>query len=131
MTDKTKASIIELFDGAKDKMQQINLMTSMGFGTKREILDVLHESGRALDIIIRKPGRKKAQEDKTPEPQEEPKTPEKVALPIPQDVKQLLIDELEGIDNSIKELEEIIQAKEIEKRKIETLYKHVVEVLSQ
>lgn len=126
MTERTKANIIELYDGGKDKEQQIKLMASMGFGTKREIIEALHESGRALDITIRKPARKTEQ---TEDPQKP--TEEKRILPIPQDVKQLLLDQLEDIDKSIKELEEEIQVRDIEKRKLESLYQHVVEVLSQ
>lgn len=132
MTDETKANIIKLFDGAVDKEEQIQTMTKMKFGTKREIIDVLHESGRALNIIIRKEADKKekAQDDRTIEVREDPE-PERVKfLPLPMDVKQLLIDELEGIDNAISELNEIIQAKEEEKRKLEVLYKHIVEVIN-
>lgn len=133
MTDERKANIIKLFDGAVDKEEQIRFMTRLKFGTKREIIDVLHESGRAEDITIRKEAVKKeekAQDDRTIMIEETPE-PERVRfLPLPMDVKQLLIDELEGIDNAISELNEIIQAKEQEKKKLETLYKHIVEVIN-
>lgn len=127
MTDKTKADVIEIYDAAKDKKEQVRLMVEMGFGTRAQIINALHEAGRAMEF--KTSGRKaKPQNDKTPEPEEDKKQPER--LPMPQDVKQLLIDELEGIDASIKELEEIIQDREIEKRKLETLYQHIVECVS-
>lgn len=70
MTEQRKANIIELFDGAKDQKEQIELITKMGFGTKREIIDLLHETGRALDITIRRPATKK--EEPKEEVQETP-----------------------------------------------------------
>lgn len=130
MTEQRKANIIELFDGAKDQKEQIELMTKMGFGTKREIIDLLHETGRALDIIIRRPATKK--EEPKEEVQETPKEEkEERQLPIPQDVKQLLMEELEGIESAIQDVEAIIADREKEKKRLETLYKHVVEVLGQ
>lgn len=137
MTDETKANIIKIFSAAKDKQEQITKLVKMGFGTKAEILDVLHEKGLALEIIYT--GRKsqevetKSQNDKTKEPVEDPKEEKKDEriLPIPLDVRQLLIDQLQDVDNAIKELEEIIQAREIEKRKLEDLYKHIVETVSR
>lgn len=133
MTEERKANIIKLFDGAVDKEEQIKFMTRLHFGTKREIIDVLHESGRAEDITIRKEAVKKeekAQDDRTIEVREDPKPEQPKWLPLPTDVKQLLIDELEGIDNAISELQEIIQAKEQEKKRLEILYKHIVEVIN-
>lgn len=127
-----KEAIIELYDAAKDKEEQIKLMTKMGFGKKSEILKVLHEEGRALNIEIKKRGPK-------PKPKEE--IPAEAAgdeshvnkraelLPIPDDVRQLLIDELEGIDASINELQEIIELKKNEQQRLETLYKHIVECI--
>lgn len=130
MTEQRKANIIELFDGAKDQKEQIELMTKMGFGTKREIIDLLHETGRALDIIIRRPATKK--EEPKEEVQETPKEEkEERQLPIPQDVKQLLMEELEGIESAIQDVEAIIADREKEKKRLEILYKHVVEVLGQ
>ena len=130
MTEQRKANIIELFDGAKDQKEQIELMTKMGFGTKREIIDLLHETGRALDIAIRRPATKK--EEPKEEVQETPKEEkEERQLPIPQDVKQLLMEELEGIESAIQDVEAIIADREKEKKRLETLYKHVVEVLGQ
>ncbi|MBR3360040.1 MAG: hypothetical protein IKG39_01745 [Lachnospiraceae bacterium] len=130
MTEQRKANIIELFDGAKDQKEQIELMTKMGFGTKREIIDLLHETGRALDITIRRPATKK--EEPKEEAQETPKEEkEERQLPIPQDVKQLLMEELEGIESAIQDVEAIIADREKEKKRLETLYKHVVEVLGQ
>ena len=130
MTEQRKANIIELFDGAKDQKEQIELMTKMGFGTKREIIDLLHETGRALDITIRRPATKK--EEPKEEVQETPEEEkEERQLPIPQDVKQLLMEELEGIESAIQDVEAIIADREKEKKRLETLYKHVVEVLGQ
>lgn len=130
MTEQRKASIIELFDGGKDEKEQIALMTKMGFGTKREILEVLHETGRAIGITIRKPAAKKEEpKEEAKEETSAPKNPE--TLPMPDDVKRLLLDELEGIDQAIKEIQEIIDDKEREKKRLEMLYKHVVEVINQ
>ena len=129
MTEKMKADIVEIYEAAKDKKEQIRLMVSMGFGTRAQILHALHDEGLALEF--KTSGRRKAEETKQeaePEPKEEPK--EKI-LPSPQDVKQLLIDSLEQLDGSIKELEEMIQAKEIEKRRLENLYEHIVEIISK
>lgn len=130
MTEQTEANIIELFDGAKDKEEQIRMMAKMGFGTKREIIDLLHETGRAANIIIRKAPSKKEEPEEEKEEHEEPAENETKYLPLPQDVKQLLVDELEGIDQSIKEIEEIIQHKEEEKKRLEKLYKHIVECVN-
>lgn len=133
MTEERKANIIKLFDGAVDKEEQIQFMTKMKFGTKREIIDVLHESGRALNIIIRKEAVKKeekAQDDRTIKVREDPKPEQPKWLPLPTDVKQLLVDELEGIDNAIMDLQEIINAKEAEKKRLEVLYRHIVEVVN-
>lgn len=132
------AAIIELYDAAKDKGEQIRLMTSMGFGSRNQILQVLHANERALEFEIKKPGPKPkaklASEEKPAEAavDEKPlndKRPE--ALPIPYDVKQLLIDELEGIDASIREVQEIIDAKKMEKQRLETLYQHIVECVGR
>lgn len=141
------AAIIDLYDAAKDKGEQIRLMTSMGFGSRNQILQVLHANERALDFKIKKPGPKPkaklASEEKPAEaaPEKEPAeaaADEKPlndkrteALPIPYDVKQLLIDELEGIDASIREVQEIIDAKKIEKQRLETLYQHIVECVGR
>lgn len=130
MTEQRRANIIELFDGGKDEKEQIDLMTKMGFGTKREILEVLHETGRAMGITIRKPATKK--EAPKEEVHEEPPTEIKERqLPIPQDVNQLLMDELEGIDSAIQDIEAIIADREKEKKRLETLYKHIVDILGQ
>lgn len=144
MTEETKANIIKIFSAAKDKQEQLKNLAKMGFGTKAEILDVLHEEGLALEITYtgrksRKSERKsqevetKSQNDKTKEPPEDPKEEKKDEriLPIPLDVRQFLVDQLQDVDNAIKELEEIIQEKEIEKRKLEDLYKHIVETVSR
>lgn len=146
-----KEAIIELYDAAKDKEEQIKLMTKMGFGKKSEILKVLHEEGRALNIEIKKRGPKPKPKEEIPEeeyipgagviiPKQE-EIPAEAAgdkshddkraelLPIPDDVRQLLIDELEGIDASINELQEIIELKKNEQQRLETLYKHIVECI--
>lgn len=119
MTEQRKAGIIELFDGAKDQNEQIKLMTKMGFGTRGQILKVLQESGRM--------GNKKIQAIDEKEQNDRRKEPER--LPMPQDVKELLIDELDGIENSIKELQQIIREKEEKVKKLEDLYRHIVEAL--
>lgn len=134
MTEQRKANIIELFDGAKDEKEQIDLMTKMGFGTKREILEVLHQTGRAMGITIRKPATKKEEPKKGPKEENQETPPaenEERQLPIPQDVKQLLVDELEGIESAIQDVDAIIKDREAEKKRLETLYRHVVEVLNQ
>ena len=134
MTEQRKANIIELFDGAKDEKEQIDLMTKMGFGTKREILEVLHQTGRAMGITIRKPAAKKEDPKKDPKKEIQETSPaenEERQLPIPQDVKQLLVDELEGIESAIQDVDAIIKDREAEKKRLETLYRHVVEVLNQ
>lgn len=127
-----KEAIIELYDAAKDKEEQIKLMAKMGFGKKSEILKVLHEEGRALNIEIKKRGPKpKQKEEISAEAAGDESHDDKRAelLPIPDDVRQLLIDELEGIDASINELQEIIESKKNEKQRLETLYKHIVECI--
>lgn len=127
-----KEAIIELYDAAKDKEEQIKLMAKMGFGKKSEILKVLHEEGRALNIENKKRGPKpKQKEEISAEAAGDESHDDKRAelLPIPDDVRQLLIDELEGIDASINELQEIIESKKNEKQRLETLYKHIVECI--
>lgn len=130
MTEQRKSSIIELYDGAKDQIGQILFMTKMGFGTKRQIVDVLHEAGRAEDIKIRSAEVKKAENDKTEKPEEASQAKAPDRLPMPQDLVQLLIDELDRIDGAIKEVEKSIREKEEKKKKLESLYKHIVEVIS-
>lgn len=129
MTEETKAAIIELYDGAKDKRAQVDAMAKMGFGTKGEILYYLHSQDRAHDIQAKK--KKQRNERKPEEDLKEQDEKRNDKLPMPQDVKDLLIDELEGIDLAIKEIQEIIDEKEKEKHRLEMLYKHVVEVISQ
>lgn len=125
-----KEAIIELFDAAKDKEQQIKIMTNMGFGSRYQILQVLHENNRALDIKMSKPGPKPKAGKEDPKEAAADENPQKdkrqEQLPLPLDVKQLLIDELEGIDLSIKELQENIDGKMREKRRLEDLYNHIV-----
>ena len=125
-----KQAIIELFDAAKDKEQQIKIMTNMGFGSRYQILQVLHENNRALDIKMSKPGPKPKAGKEDPKEAAADENPQKdkrqEQLPLPLDVKQLLIDELEVIDINIKELQEIIDGKMREKRRLEDLYNHIV-----
>lgn len=130
-----KEAIIELYDAAKDKEAQIKMMVSMGFGSRYQILQVLHENNRALDIKMSKPGPKAEVKKEDPEkaagdenPQKD-KTPDR--LPMPLDVRQYLIDGLEDIDARIREVQEIIDARTQEKRKLEALYKHIVECVGQ
>ena len=131
-----KEAILELYDAAKDKDEQIKCMVSMGFGSRYQIVQLLHENDRALDIKIVKPGPKPKEkpEEKDPEeaagenPQKD-KTPEH--LPMPLDVRQYLLDGLDDIDARIKEIQEIIDAKTQEKRRLENLYKHIVDCIGQ
>lgn len=131
-----KEAILELYDAAKDKDEQIKCMVSMGFGSRYQIVQLLHENDRALDIKISKPGPKPKEkpEEKDPEeaarenPQKD-KTPDR--LPMPLDVMQYLIDGLEDIDARIREVQEIIDARTQEKRRLENLYKHIVECVGQ
>lgn len=131
-----KEAILELYDAAKDKDEQIKCMVSMGFGSRYQIVQLLHENDRALDIKISKPGPKPKEkpEEKDPEeaarenPQKD-KTPDR--LPMPLDVRQYLIDGLEDIDARIREVQEIIDAKTQEKRRLENLYKHIVDCIGR
>lgn len=131
-----KEAILELYDAAKDKDEQIKCMVSMGFGSRYQIVQLLHENDRALDIKISKPGPKPKEkpEEKDPEeaarenPQKD-KTPDR--LPMPLDVRQYLIDGLENIDARIREVQEIIDAKTQEKRRLENLYKHIVDCIGR
>ena len=76
--------------------------------------------------------RQQKKEEPKEKVQETPKEEkEERQLPIPQDVKQLLMEELEGIESAIQDVEAIIADREKEKKRLETLYKHVVEVLGQ
>lgn len=132
-----KEAIIELYDAAKDKEAQIKIMSSMGFGSRYQILQVLHENNRALDIKMSKPGPKPKAEVKKEDPEkaagdenpQKDKTPDR--LPMPLDVRQYLIDSLEDIDARIREVQEIIDARTQEKRRLENLYKHIVECVGQ
>lgn len=132
-----KEAIIELYDAAKDKEAQIKIMSSMGFGSRYQILQVLHENNRALDIKMSKPGPKPKAEVKKEDPEkaagdenpQKDKTPDR--LPMPLDVRQYLIDSLEDIDARIREVQEIIDARTQEKRRLKNLYKHIVECVGQ
>lgn len=62
MDQTTKKTVIELYDAAKNKEDQIKLMKELGFGTKGQILKALHEEGRALDILPRKKREDKMEE---------------------------------------------------------------------
>lgn len=131
-----KEAILELYDAAKDKDEQIKCMVSMGFGSRYQIVQLLHENDRALDIKISKPGPKPKEkpEEKDPEeaagenPQKD-KTPDR--LPMPLDVRQYLIDGLEDIDARIREVQEVIDARTQEKRRLENLYKHIVDCIGR
>ncbi len=132
-----KEAILDLYDAAKNKEDQIKTMVSMGFGSRYQILQVLHENNRALDIKVLKPGPKPKAEVKKEDPEkaagdenpQKDKTPDR--LPMPLDVRQYLIDGLEDIDARIREVQEIIDARTQEKRKLEALYKHIVECVGQ
>lgn len=132
-----KEAILDLYDAAKNKEDQIKIMVSMGFGSRYQILQVLHENNRALDMKISKPGPKPKAEVKKEDPEkaagdenpQKDKTPDR--LPMPLDVRQYLIDGLEDIDARIREVQEIIDSRTQEKRKLEALYKHIVECVGQ
>lgn len=131
-----KEAILDLYDAAKDKEEQIKCIVSMGFGSRYQIVQLLHENDRALDIKVSKPGPKPKAEVKKEDPEEaagenpqKDKTPEH--LPMPLDVRQYLLDGLDDIDARIKEIQEIIDAKTQEKRRLENLYKHIVDCIGQ
>ena len=79
-------------------------------------------------LKVKYPKKEEPKEEVQEAPKEEK---EERQLPIPQDVKQLLMEELEGIESAIQDVEAIIADREKEKKRLETLYKHVVEVLGQ
>lgn len=129
MDQQTKGTIIELYDAAKDKEDQIKLMKELGFGTRSEILKVLHEAGKALNIPIRK-----KREDKMTQ-QEEQSAWVEDKKEISQDLKEFFITNLEELDKKIRLIEKDItdlnlqiQQNLEDKRKLEKIYKELAEL---
>ncbi len=129
MDQQTKGTIIELYDAAKDKEDQIKLMKELGFGTRSEILKVLHEAGKALNIPIRK-----KREDKMAQ-QEEQSAWVEDKKEISQDLKEFFITNLEELDKKIRLIEKDItdlnlqiQQNLEDKRKLEKIYKELAEL---
>lgn len=125
MDQQTKGTIIELYDAAKDKEDQIKLMKELGFGTKGEILKVLHEEGRALDILPRKKREDTMEENKT----------WIESRNISQELKEFFMINLEQLENKIKEVEKDITDLNLqiqqdleEKKKLEKIYKELFEL---
>lgn len=129
MDQQTKGTIIELYDAAKDKEDQIKLMKELGFGTRSEILKVLHEAGKALNIPIRK-----KMEDKMTQQGEQSAWVEG-KKEISQDLKEYFITNLEELDKKIRQIEKDItdlnlqiQQNLEDKRKLEKIYKELAEL---
>lgn len=129
MDQQTKGTIIELYDAAKDKEDQIKLMKELGFGTRSEILKVLHKAGKALNIPIRK-----KREDKMAQ-QEEQSAWVKDKKEISQDLKEYFITNLEELDKKIRQIEADITDLNLQiqqdledKRKLEKIYKELAEL---
>lgn len=124
MDQTTKKTVIELYDAAKNKEDQIKLMKELGFGTKGQILKALHEEGRALDILPRK------REDKMEE--------NKAGIEsrnISQELKEFFMINLEELENRIKKVEKDITDLNLQiqqdledKKKLEKIYKELFEL---
>lgn len=128
MDQQTKGTIFELYDAAKDKEDQIKLMKELGFGTRSEILKVLHEAGKALNIPIRK-----KREDTMAAEEQNAWIENKKE--ISQELKEYFITDLEKLETKIKEIEADItdlnfqiQADLEDKRKLEKIYKELFEL---
>lgn len=124
MDQTTKKTVIELYDAAKNKEDQIKLMKELGFGTKGEILKALHEEGRAMDIQPRK--RKDTMEENKAGIESQN---------ISQELKEFFMINLEQLENKIKEVEKDItdlnlqiQQDQEEKKKLEKIYKELFEL---
>lgn len=125
MDQTTKKTVIELYDAAKNKEDQIELMKELGFGTKGEILKALHEEGRAMDIQPRKKRKDTMEENKAGIENQN----------ISQELKEFFMINLEQLENKIKEVEKDItdlnlqiQQDQEEKKKLEKIYKELFEL---
>lgn len=125
MDQTTKKTVIELYDAAKNKEDQIKLMKELGFGTKGQILKALHEEGRALDILPRKKREDKMEENKA----------EIESRNISQELKEFFMASLEQLENKIKEVEKDITDLNLQiqqdledKKKLEKIYKELFEL---
>lgn len=125
MDQNTKKTVIELYDAAKNKEDQIKLMKELGFGTKGEILKALHEEGRAMDIQPRKKRKDTMEENKAGIESQN----------ISQELKEFFMINLEQLENKIKEVEKDItdlnlqiQQDQEEKKKLEKIYKELFEL---
>ena len=125
MDQNTKKTVIELYDAAKNKEDQIKLMKELGFGTKGEILKALHEDGRALDILSRKKREDTMEENKA----------WTESRKISQELKEFFMINLEQLENKIKEVEKDITDLNLqiqqdleEKKKLEKIYKELFEL---
>ena len=125
MDQNTKKTVIELYDAAKNKEDQIKLMKELGFGTKGEILKALHEEGRALDILPRKKREDTMEENKA----------WTESRNISQELKEFFMINLEQLENKIKEVEKDITDLNLqiqqdleEKKKLEKIYKELFEL---
>lgn len=125
MDQTTKKTVIELYDAAKNKEDQIKLMKELGFGTKGEILKALHEEGRAMDIQPRKKRKDTMEENKAGIESQN----------ISQELKEFFMINLEQLENKIKEVEKDItdlnlqiQQDQEEKKKLEKIYKELFEL---
>lgn len=126
MDQTTKKTVIELYDAAKNKEDQIKLMKELGFGTKGEILKALHEEGRALDIQARK---------KREDTMEDNKAWVENKTHISEDLKDYFMTNLETLDKKIKDIEADItdlnlqiQQNLEDKKKLEKIYKELFEL---
>lgn len=125
MDQTTKKTVIELYDAAKNKEDQIKLMKELGFGTKGEILKALHEEGRAMDIQPRKKREDTMEENKAGIESQN----------ISQELKEFFMINLEQLENKIKEVEKDItdlnlqiQQDQEEKKRLEKIYKELFEL---
>lgn len=125
MDQTTKKTVIELYDAAKNKEDQIKLMKELGFGTKGQILKALHEEGRALDILPRKKREDKMEENKAGIESRN----------ISQELKEFFMINLEQLENRIKEVEKDITDLNLQiqqdledKKKLEKIYKELFEL---
>ena len=117
-------SVIELYDAAKDKKEQIKLMEQLGYGTKSEILNVLHDSGRALEITGGKRGRKPLVTRKEEHPAADKKLPMTIGL------KNYFAEQLNVLDREIKTFDEEIAALEEKRHERELIYTELCDWLN-
>lgn len=125
MDQTTKKTVIELYDAAKNKEDQIELMKELGFGTKGQILKALHEEGRAMDILSRKKREDTMEENKAGIESRK----------ISQELKEFFMMNLEQLENKIKEVEKDITDLNLQiqqdledKKRLEKIYKELFEL---